>query len=366
MKFSTTQKQFVSAIQLVEKMIGKKESLPVLSCIVIQAQKNQLTIQATNLESGIVVSIPAHIDQEGVVAVEATLLSQFIRSIKEDALCGELQDGNFVITSKQSTNILKSISVSEFPFITEHSLTEKNTTPKDILIEGIRSVVYAASPSMIRPELGSVFFSFVDMVCTSVATDSFRLAEKTLRSHTSVTADLLIPLKYTLELLHILEHCPGSTVSWNIVDDSYVVFQNESFYYTTRIVDSKFPNYREIIPKDAHVEITLLKNDLAEVLKKARIFSDTEQYIGFHLYPERKVCTVTASSSRVGEMSDSLDVVMKGQDLDIKFHISYIADCLSSIQSDSVTLSFAGVGRPVVITGVSDQTFRYLVMPLNR
>lgn len=366
MKFSTTQKQLATAIQLVEKIVGKKESLPVLSCIVIQAEQHRLVIQATNLESSITVFVPAQIEQEGVVAIEAALISQLVRSITDDVVRGELQNDTFVVSTKQSKNILKTIPIAEFPFSTRQVSESSHMLDKDIFVEGIRSVVYAASPSMIRPELGSILFSFNEQSCVCVATDSFRLAEKTIKIHDQMVMDILIPLKYTIELLHILEHNPMPTIQWRVIGDSYIVFENEYCYYTTRIVDSKFPNYREIIPKDVHTEVIILKNDLIEVLRKARIFSDSEQCVGFHLYPERKNCTVTAQSARVGEMSDTLDVVMKGSDLDIKFHISYIADSLSSIQSDSVTLTFSGVGRPMIITGVSDQSFRYLVMPLNR
>ena len=84
------------------------------------------------------------------------------------------------------------------------------------------------------------------------------------------------------------------------------------------------------------------------------------------MYPKKKVFTATAQSADVGEMSDSVDAAVSGEDMDINFHIGYLADCLSTIASDSITLSFSGAGKPLVIRGVSDPTFAYLVMPLNR
>jgi DNA polymerase-3 subunit beta len=136
--------------------------------------------------------------------------------------------------------------------------------------------------------------------------------------------------------------------------------------YTTRIIEGRFPNYKEIIPKDVKTEVVILKNDFNDILRKARVFSGSEQYIQFHIYPSKKICSVTSQSAVVGEMSDILDVAMNGEDLDIKFNTSYLGDCVSSINSDSLVLKFAGVGRPVIIQGVSDQSFRYLVMPMNR
>jgi DNA polymerase-3 subunit beta len=132
------------------------------------------------------------------------------------------------------------------------------------------------------------------------------------------------------------------------------------------VVDSTFPNYKEIIPKTFSTEATILKKDFVEMLRKARVFSGTDQHVGLHIYPKKKIFSATARSADVGEMSDSIDAAVSGEELDINFHIGYLADCLSSVESDSIMLQFAGMGRPLVIKGVSDSSFIYLVMPLNR
>ena len=368
MQFSTTHSQLLKAITIVEKIVGRKESLPVLSCVVFRAEDGVLTLQATNLESSIQVTVPAQVTEKGTVAISAHILSQTIRSIQGETIHCALQDDNLIIKSQKTHSVIKSIPHSEFPFIQMRPDTSIiQSLDKNTLLMGIRSVVYAASPSMIRPELGSVYISFNDIDCVCVATDSFRLAEKTIKQKTITSpSELLIPLKYTQELVHVLENIENDSIEWAVVEDSYIIFKTTNVYYTTRVVDGKFPNYKEIIPKDVHTEVTMLKNDFGDALRKARIFSGTDQYVGLHVYPTKKIFTATAQSAAVGEMSDSLDAALSGGDIDIKFHIAYLADCLSSIASDSIILTFAGIGRPVVIRGVSDPSFRYLVMPLNR
>ena len=84
------------------------------------------------------------------------------------------------------------------------------------------------------------------------------------------------------------------------------------------------------------------------------------------MYPKRKIFSATARSAEVGEMSDLIETAVSGEDLDINFHIGYLADCLPTIESDSIILGFAGAGKPLVVRGVSDPSFTYLVMPLNR
>jgi DNA polymerase-3 subunit beta len=182
--------------------------------------------------------------------------------------------------------------------------------------------------------------------------------------------ELLIPLKHALELIHVLEYVDSETVEIHLNDSEMTVVGSGSkvgqVRYISRVVDGQFPNYKEIIPKNFTSEATVLKNDFAEMLRKARVFSGNDQHVGLHLYPTRKIFSATAQSSDVGEMSDSIDAALSGDDLDINFHIGYLGDCLTAVTSDSITLGFSGPGRAVVIRGVSNASFTYLVMPLNR
>jgi DNA polymerase-3 subunit beta len=219
---------------------------------------------------------------------------------------------------------------------------------------------------MIRPDLGSIYIVIKDGSMVSVATDSFRLAEKTITGvGANEESELLIPLKHALELTHILDKIDDDTVTI-ATEDAQLVLSGGGVRFVSRVVDATFPNYKEIVPKTTATEATLLKADLSEMLRKARVFSGNDQHVGLHVYPKKKIFSATARSNDVGEMSDSIDAALTGEDLDINFHIGYLSECLPSVESDSVVLSFAGPGRPLVIRGASDASFMYLVMPLNR
>jgi DNA polymerase-3 subunit beta len=219
---------------------------------------------------------------------------------------------------------------------------------------------------MIRPELGSVYLSIKGSGLVAVATDSFRLAEKMIGSSDGKDGpEILIPLKHALELQHVLERAGANNVVLS-PEEAQLVVSLDGVRFVSRLVEGTFPNYKEIIPKKFTTEATVLKNDLSEMLKKARVFSGNDQHVGFHVYPKRKIFSATARSADVGEMSDSIDAALSGEDLDINFHIGYLADCLPSIGSDSIVLGFSGAGKPLVMRGVSDPSFSYLVMPLNR
>ena len=366
MKVVTTKEKFLNGILLTERVTGKKETLPVLSSILLSVGTKVMTLQATNLEAGIEVTIPVEVGEKGVIAVPATIISQTIRSIGVEKITLIVEDGNLIIESKGTRTVIKGVPHDEFPVLSADTSNVKgDVVSREELIYGIQAVSYAASPSMIRPELGSVYFSIRSTGVTCVATDSFRLAEKTTGRDSGNGVEILIPLKHTLELLHILEHITDTQVKV-FTGESQLTVSGEGVRFISRIVDGAFPNYKEIIPKNFTTEATLLKNDFSDVLKKARVFSGNDQYVGLHVYPKRKIFSATARSADVGEMSDSIDAALSGDDLDINFHIGYLADCLATVESDSVILGFSGAGKPVVIHGASDTSFTYLVMPLNR
>ena len=370
MKIGTTKERFLNAILLAERVVGKKESLPVLSCIRIDAS-TELSISATNLEAGVDIHIPVDIEETGTVAVNAHVLSQTIRSITGDKLTLRTEDNNLLIESRGTKTLIKAVAHNEFPVLSLKKETKGISVSRELLMRAIQSVSYAASPSMIRPELGSVFISLTASGMISAATDSFRLAEKIIsHSPSKENQDLLIPLKHALELTHVLEAVDSEMVEIQL-DDSQITLSSSGVHtgqvrYISRVVEGQFPNYKEIIPKTFSTEAVVLKNDFAEMLRKARVFSGNDQHVGMHLYPKRKIFSATAQSNDVGEMSDAIDAALSGDDLDINFHIGYLGDCFSSIQSDSIVLGFSGPGKPVVIRGVSDASFTYLVMPLNR
>jgi len=365
MKISTTKEKLLNAVLAAEKVVGKKESLPVLSCVLIDAQK-ECVVRATNLEAGIEISVPAEIAEKGTIAVPVTVLSQTLRSLSGDSVTLTSEEGNLLIQSRGTKTLIKAVGSEEFPVLTSAGIGKGVSVSRERFMRGLQATLYAASPSMIRPELGSVYITIKEGKFVAVATDSFRLAEKTVSdTGTKDTVELLVPLRHTLELLHVLERTDEETIKVS-TDDSQLTVSAGGMRYVSRIIDASFPNYRDIIPKSVTTEATILKNDLAEILRKARVFSGNEQHVGFHVYPKKKIFTATARSNDVGEMSDSVDAALSGEDLDINFHVGYLAECLPSIESDSVVLSFSGAGKPLVVRGVSDQSFMYLVMPLNR
>lgn len=349
-----------------EKITGRKEALPVLACILFEAKKGGLFLRATNLETGVEVHLPADVAEKGTAAVPAHILSQTLRSFSGDTVTLELEEGNLVLKTKSGTTTIKTIPAEEFPRIPRNDPSQTFSIPRRALVDGIQAVAYAASQSLIRPELASIYLYHEKGALVFVATDSFRLAEK--RIPVSIKGDfgeMLIPVKNALELLHVLTSTEEEVVSLSC-EEAQLTLSAGPLYFVSRVVDASFPNYQEIIPKKFVTEATVLKSDFQSATKKARVFSNMSQQVSVHVYPKKKMFSTTARNADIGETDDTIQAAATGEDIDINFNLMYLADCLQSLPSESITLQFSGQGKPLVIVGAGDQSFRYLVMPLNR
>src|SRR3989344_3241444 len=307
MQVQANKTKLLNAVTLAERLIGKKESLPVLSCIVLEANGKVLRLQSTNLEAGIEISVPASIEKDGVRAVPAGVLRETVRAVSGESITILGTDDNISVESRGSKNLLKCFPPEEFPGLPKVGKKGGFALSRERLLSALASVLYAASPSMIRPELGSVYLTVEDGVLISVATDSFRLAEKSVRGVVKKEGgEILLPLRHAQELTYILERMEDEEVTIYTEDTQLIVVGN-GLQFVSRVVDAQFPAYKEIIPKSFIAEATVLKADFVEVLRKARVFSGGEQQVGFHLYPKRKIFSATARSAEVGEMSDTVE-----------------------------------------------------------
>ncbi len=365
MKIECSRDKLVEAIGKAEKITGKNLTLPVLSCILFEAQGRNLILRATNLDIGIEISLPVKVEVEGKVAVPGSIINSFVSNVQSKNIHLEVVEGNLKVTSDTTTTVIKSINNEDFPTIPKLEGEKTLILNAKELIRGIKGVWYSSAQSSMKPELSSVYVYSEDDTAVFVATDSFRLAEKKIKiKNAKDISSILIPVKNVSDILRVLEGCSGDVdVS---ISKNQISFNYEGVYLTSRVVDGVFPDYRQIIPKDYKTNITLLKQDLIGALKIATIFSDKFNKLTIKAHPSEKLFELSTRNADVGENSNRLEAVTEGEDVDINFNYKYITDCFQSVESDSVSLEFNGLTRPLIIRGVNDKSFMYLVMPINK
>jgi len=367
MKVECLKENLVESISVVEKSVGKNLNLPVLGCILIEAKGSNLKLKATNLDLGVEINISAKIIKEGTVAVSGSVFYNVINSIYSgNSILLTTESDNLLITTPTSKTLVKSIPFEDFPLLPKVESKNSFTIPSEDFVKGLNSVWFSSSHSSIKPELASVYISINNKKITFAATDSFRLSEKTLINKKVPDFDpLLIPITNIPQIIKVLEYLGSGEITVTFTANQ-ISFGTDNVYITSRLIDGVYPDYRQIIPKKATTKIIILKQDLINSLKKINIFSDKFNQVGFHVSAKQKKCTLTSSSQDVGETTEELQAAVEGEDLDINFNHRYITDALQTITSDSISLSFGGLGKPMVMEGVSDQSYLYLVMPMNK
>ncbi|MFZ2072559.1 MAG: DNA polymerase III subunit beta [Minisyncoccia bacterium] len=365
MKLECGIEKIKDAINQTERITGKNLTLPVLNSILFIASGKTLKLRATNLSLGVEIEIPAKIEKEGIVAVSGSVLAGiFSNTFQNENILLESEEGNLLIKTKKSKIKLKGQPCDDFPTIPQVSGSVFEIESKK-LTDGIKSVYYSSSPSDIKPEISSVFIYSNDDNLVFVSTDSFRLAEKKVKMKGIEEINgILIPFKNIPEILRVLgENSQKIKVCFN---KNQISFSSENIYLTSRVIDGIFPDYRQILPKESKTEVVVLKQDLLNALKLSNIFSDKFNQVNLSVKIKEKVFELSSSNNDVGENKTHLDAALSGEDVELSFNYKYFFDCFQSINTDSVSIKLNESSRPIIVSGVSDSSFTYLIMPMNR
>lgn len=366
MKVEAIKDKLQMVVGKTERFSGKHLSLPILSHLLLIAKRGTLTVRATNLDMGIEYSIPVKIEKEGSVAVPAGVFSSFISNLRNaKSITLEQKEQKLLVLSSSAEALINATASDDFPTIPKAEGTAFALDPQ-VLVKGLRSVQYAGAVGNLKPELSSVYLYHDQEELVFAATDSFRLAEKRvpLKKGTAPIQSVLIPVKNAGELVRLLEdEREELKVS---IGKGQLSIEGNGFYVTTRLVEGSFPDYRQIIPKEFSTEAVALREDMAGALKLTTLFSDRFNQLRLKIDPKKKTFLLVARNGDLGESTESVPAALTGTSIESNFNHRYVSDCLAVIGSDSISFRFSGENRPLLIGGVGDPSFRYLVMPMNR
>ncbi len=364
MKLECINENLKNIINVADRITGKNVALPALSSILLVASGKSLKVRATNLSLGIEIEIPAKIEEEGIVAVTGAILSNFLaNTLSNGSTAITTENDNIRLTSKTSNALIKCVSYDDFP--TLPTVTGISfTIPTEKLLDGFRSVMFAGSVSDIKPEIAAVYVYIDESEMVFVSTDSFRLAEKKIKMKNPIDMPaILIPLKNVVDIVRTFE--AGGEDMTVTVSEHQVSFTSGGFYVTSRLVSGIFPDYRQIIPKDHTTEAVVLKGDLVQALRLSNVFSGKFNQIILNLDPSQKMFSLSSKNSDVGEQKTVLTGALKGNPIEVLVNYRYLSEVLNVIGSDSISIECSEM-KPIVVRGVGEGGFLYLMMPMNR
>ena len=366
MNISIKKKEFSEAVHIVARFAERKSAtLPALSSILIIAGDDGIKMRATNLETGIDLKLNGEHHTDGVVAIPAAVLQQIASSLTgEGKITLEHTGETVILKSDTGRSMLKTVPYDDFPSIPFPENPKNRLILSGTLLRNLfSSIAQCASTSTVRPELASLYVSIEGGILTIVATDSFRLAEKRVPLNQKGTqGKFLIPAKNALEIAQAL---PDDEIIVTF-DEHQCAFASTAGLIVSRLTSAVYPDYRQIIPKESIVEAIILRKDFETALRRSMIFSDAYQKVRTSFDPKKNQFLLSAHNADIGESLEALPAQISGGPLDLSFNHRYLSTILSLTTADSITLTAAGIGRPLIMRGVGDATLLYLVSPMNQ
>lgn len=367
MKIECVLEKIVTSVQQVGRSTSKGSLMPVLQGILIEGKDGFLSFTATNLETGINFKIPAKIETEGKVLVSGDIFTKVISTIPthNKKIILEVIDDVLSLETEVSKIKIKTLPLEEFPNLPRVEGIQFSLK-KDDFIQGVKSVAFASASIDIKPEISSVYFYTKDGEMIFVATDSFRLAEKRIKySYTENEIKVLLPFKNIGDILRSLEELAGDDIEITC-SNTLISFTSLNLYFTSRIIDGRFPDYQKIIPGSSTTEIKILKQDLQNILKTTTIFSDKFNKITFSLNSEEKKLLCKTINPEIGEALYHIDVESEGDGIEMSFNHKHISEVVSIFSREGITCSCTTENKPMLLRSIGDSSFLYLIMPLNR
>ncbi len=366
MKFSCNYKEIKNIIQLIERIAGKNSSLPILNTILFSVTDKILTLKVTNLEVGVEFYLPVFDSKVGSICLPAQLIASVLGTIPQvETITFELKDGVILVDTFNHHSKIKGFLPDDFPTIPQVKEGIEFSLPLSLFIIGLKSVVYASATSDIKPEIASVYIYHDGEYLVFVSTDSFRLAEKKIPlTLIEEIPPIIIPIKNISDILRVVDGSKGDILIK--VDKNQISFYHSSFMITSRIIDGVYPDYRQIMPKSFTTTSLVSQLELTEALKVSTIFADKFHHVFININPKTKQYEVSAVNQDIGQTNTILNNEANGEEVELKVNARYLTESFSALDAERIEFKCSGAAKPLLITGVGNKSFRYLVMPVNR
>jgi DNA polymerase-3 subunit beta len=366
MKFISTQQNLTQGLSIAEKIIGRNFSLPILQDVLITSDKNKnlIKISSTDLEMGLEIIIPAKITEEGQAAAPAKLLSEFIRNLPNENVEFSEKNKKISIICKNYKANIKGDDPKQFPLIPIKQNTKSVAEiKKDDFLKGISSVINSVSILDIKPEISGVFVCFRKKSICFVATDSFRLSEKTVNIDGAQEMNVIIPKKTSDTIIKIFNDT-NDTISIE-VSNNQIIVKDTKVTFVSRVIDGEYPNYEQIIPNKFATQIKLSKTDLMQHIKTASLFSNKIKEVVFQINPEKQSIEILSTDEQFGDHHSTLACEAQGAEQRLVFNYQYLLEGMQNIISDNIQIKLNEPTTPVLIIGEENDGFRYVVMPIK-
>lgn len=363
MRFTVARGEFLDSLSAASRGLSSRSTLPILSGILASSRGDEVVLQATDLEISVKSVVGANVEKEGQAVLPGKLLADIVRSLPEAAVTVSLDGEVASISCQQSSFTVKTLPAEDFPKFPEVSEETQIDVPTKVLSSVAPKVSKAVSRDETRPVLTGVLVVVDGPSLRMVATDSYRLAVKEIILEKSgPQIEVVVPGKALDEVVRL---STGTESVHMGVAENQVSFSFGSTTFVTRRIEGTFPNYRQLIPKETETTVSVGREDLHSAVKRVSLLAQQNTPLRLTVSTEDQTLSLSATTQDIGDASEDLMVSSSGPDVEIAFNHAFLADGLSSTDSENVSLEIVSPLKPGVIRAKEDEGFLYLLMPVR-
>jgi len=374
-KVSCLQETLQRALGQVSRAVATKTALPVLSNVLLETDGERLKVAATNLEIGITTWIPAQVEEEGRITVDARLLSDFVNTLPNDTVVLSSDRVRFSLSVQcgRDKAAINGIDADDFPVIPTISGDAFNATiDPQTFREMISQVELAAAADDSRPVLAGVLTRFEDATILLAAADGFRMAVRTgaLAEPVPNKFEMIVPARAYRELARIIGDSTDPLMLSITPNQSQMLVKVRDTDFLSRLIEGTFPDVRQIIPREFSTRVDVGRDALVNAVRRASYFArDNNDVVRVIIKPGEDdvspgTLEISATAAERGNSQSFVDSAVNGPELQIAFNARYLSDVLGVIRQGQVMLGLNGGNQAGVIRPAGSDEYTHVIMPM--
>jgi len=364
MKFSANRETLLKPLGAVIGVVERRQTMPILSHILLVAQDDVLTATATDLEVELRAETDVDVDVPGEITVPGRKLYDICRALPDGATVEfTVSAGKATLKAGRSRFTLSTLGPADFPTIEETAGQQTLTVDCEAFRRLLDKTQFSMAQQDVRYYLNGLLLETAGKTLRAVATDGHRLAlaEFELADAAAQAVQVIVPRKGVLELLRLVEG--DGTVSVTIGVNQIRV-EAGALRLASKLIDGRFPDYERVVPEAPTNVVMANRVELRAGLQRAAILSN-EKFRGVRLALAKDRITMQANNPEQEEAEEELEVAYGGDAMEIGFNVNYLLDALGAIDHDEVELGLNDPNSSCLITAPGDQSCRFVVMPMR-
>ncbi len=364
MKFTAAREALLKPLQAVIGVVERRQTMPILSNVLLIVADGQLSVTATDLEVELVAQVEVDAETGGEITVSGRKLLDICKALPEGSDINiSLSGEKLSIRAGRSKFNLATLPAAEFPVIEDIKAGQTISVGQKALSRLIEKTHFSMAQQDVRYYLNGMLLETGGRHLRAVATDGHRLAlcQVELDGADMEEQQVIVPRKGVLELQRLMSGEGDLNIE---LGANHVRIQLEGIRFTSKLIDGRFPEYERVIPKESSNELKANRNEFRGALQRTAILSN-EKYRGIRLVIRDSGVLLQAHNPEQEEAEEELEVEYSGEDIEIGFNVNYLLDALGAVEGDEVTLSVQDSNSSCLIRQPGNEDTTFVVMPMR-